>query len=92
MSFEGCRGTGHMTDLTDSGSGHTVWCHCPAAFCHAVGFFDSGRGDEHHRCSLRPEHDGDHAEGPVTWQDENGVAWPHRAGERITTERCAWPT
>ncbi len=30
QSFEGCRGTGALTDLSDSGSGSQVYCECPA--------------------------------------------------------------
>lgn len=73
LPFEGCHGSGTHSDPTDSGSGWEVFCDCPAGqqlqFCLSSARFDAGRGDETHVCRLPPGHEGDHAEGDITWRD-----------------------
>jgi hypothetical protein len=82
MTFEGCHGTGYLTDLSDSGSGASVYCDCPAGravqYCLSVGYFDAGRGDESHTCERPPKHDGDHGCGWDNQRKEWSITWRSR--------------
>ena len=63
-----CHRTGVNPNSREPKTGVKIWCGCVYSFCAELGFFDAGRGDETHTCYLRLGHEGDHAEGHITWQ------------------------